>query len=458
MTSSMHSKTRILILGGGFAGINALLSLEKLFARDKSVEIMMVSDENFFLFTPMLSEVAIGAVDPRHIVTPIREVCRKAEFRRANVVNIDLDHQAVDVRYNNLETCPDTLTYDHLILAMGSDTNVMLVPGVDKYAFNFKEIGDALLLRNHILEMFERADSLLDPAQRRAMLTFSVIGGGYSGVEVAAAIQEMAIRIEPLYPSINLADIRIILVEAQDRILSHLPKDLSDYAHEELEELGIEVMVNTRVDDVQPDAIVIQSGPKIPSFTTIWATGIVVPPLIMGLPVKKDRKGRPLGSHELQLSGYKNVWGIGDNILTPLPDESGFYPATAQIAVRQGQHVAKNLYRVIKEDKYPEAFSYQQKGEMVVLGERSAVAVIYGIKIKGFPAWVLWRLYYLSQLPRAKKKGRVATDWILNLFGPFETTQLKAHERPELAHLQDLACRREVPVQKEETVFSKNPP
>lgn len=443
MTSAASSPaiTRILVLGGGFAGITAVLELEKRFAHDKNVEILLVNRENFFLFTPMLSEVAIGTVDARHILTPIRELCHKTEFHRGEIKGINLQHQTVDVLYNNVEGCLDTLHYDHLILAMGSTSNVTMVPGVDKYAYNFREIGDALVLRNHILEMFERADTADDLAEKRAMLTFSVIGGGYSGVEVAAAIQEMANRIQPLYPTIKPEDIRVVLIEAQKRILGTLPEDLAAYAHKELEELGIEVQVDTRLTHVYPTSIELHTGQEFQTYTTVWVTGIVIPPLMTGLPVPKDIKGRPLSTPELRLSGFDNVWAIGDNVLTPISDKPGFYPPTAQIAVNQGAHVVKNLARSLQ-GKPLQPFCYTQKGELVVLGERSAVAQIYGFKIRGFLAWVLWRLFYLSRLPRWKRRVRVASDWVLSLFGPIETTQLKIYPRQEPCDIKAEVCER----------------
>ncbi len=421
-------KTRILILGGGFAGLNTVLALEKLLEDDERVEILLINRENYILFTPMLSEVAIGTVDPRHIVTPIRELCWKTEFHRGEVIQIDLEAQQVDVLYNGLPHERDTLRYDHLVLAMGSTTNVMLVPGVDKYAFNFKEIGDALLIRNHILEMFERADTTANPEAKRAMLTFSVIGGGYSGVEIAAAIQSMTERLEPLYPTIMPEDIRVVIVEAQGRILGTLPEDLSAYAHKELLAMGVEVLTDTKTQQVFSDCMALSNGETIRTHTVVWATGVVIPPLLMNLQCNKDIKGRPLGTPELRLKGYQNVWAIGDNVLTPLPDASGFYPPTAQVSVQQGRFVAKNIVNALQ-GKPLEIFQFKQKGEMVVLGERSAVAIVSGYKLKGFAAWVLWRLFYLSKLPRWTKKIRVAVDWILNLFGPTESTQIKVHMR-----------------------------
>jgi NADH:ubiquinone reductase (H+-translocating) len=396
----------------------------------------------------MLSEAAIGMVDPRHIVNPIRELCRKTTFHRAEVINIDLKHQNVDILYNSVQFCPDTLHYDHLVLALGSTSNVMLVPGVDRFAFNFKELGDALILRNHILEMFERADTAENQAQKRSMLTFSIIGGGYSGVEVAAAIQDMAHRIVPLYPTINREDVRVMVVEAGPRLLSTMPRELSDYAQQVMSERGIEIRLNTRLTEVHPRWVSFNGNARLDTYTAVWATGIMPSPLLRPLPIAKDNRGRPLGTEQLRLAGFDNVWGIGDNILTPIPDKAGFYPATAQIAVRQGRHLAENIYRVIQ-GKEPKPFKYDQKGEMVVLGERSAVALIYGRKMRGFWAWVLWRMFYLSRLPTWKKKFRVATDWLLSLFGPMETTQLKVYFRQEPCDVEDMECeRRNVPEQR----------
>lgn len=437
------NKSRILVLGGGFAGIGAVLKLEELFSSVDQVNIALISRENFFLFTPMLAEVAMGAVDARHIVNPIRELCRKAEFHRGEVIGISLKNRTVDILYNNMAACPGTLSYDHLVLALGSSTNVMLIPGVDKYAFHFKEIADALLIRNHILEMFERADMVDDPLRKRGMLTFCVIGGGYSGVEVAAAIRDMAVRIEPLYPTIRPEDIRVLLIEAQNRILTTLPPDLSEYAQKQLGEMGVEVKLNTRLMQVHPRWIELEGGVQISTYTTVWATGIIPSPVVSGMDgISKDSKGRPLGTSELRLAGFDNVWAIGDNALTPYFYKAGFYPATAQVAIRQGHHLAENLNRAIHGEPL-QPFCYDQKGEMVVLGERSAVALVLGRKIKGFPAWVLWRLFYLSRLPRWKKKARVAVDWLLSLFGPMETTQLKLYFRQEPCDIEDTECQRE---------------
>jgi NADH:ubiquinone reductase (H+-translocating) len=437
--------TRILIVGGGFAGMSALFRLETLLGSRQDVDIKLISRDNFFLFTPLLSEVAMGTVDPRHIVTPIREVCRKTLFHRAEILELDLDRQWVEVRYNGMDDCKELISYDHLVLALGSTTNMSLVPGVEQYAYNFKALGDALVLRNHILEMFERADTALSRVQKQGILTFCVIGGGYSGVEIAAAIQDMTLRIEPLYPTITPADIRVLLVETGAEILSTMPDDLAQYAHRQLEAQGVEVMLNTKAAEVQPDGLFLQPGERIHTHTVVWATGVTIPPLIMGLPVLKDVKGRPLSTSVLHLPEYPNVWAIGDNVLIPCPDAEGYYPPTAQNAIRQGRHAAENICRVLQ-GKPPQTFRYQVKGEMVVLGERSAVAMVFGRKIKGFPAWLLWRSYYLSILPRWKKKVRVAMDWVLTLFGPLETTELKVYAREEPCDTEGAACdRRDLP-------------
>lgn len=442
MTPLAANPTRILILGGGFAGINAMLTLEKLLAEEPNIEIVLISRENFFLFTPMLSEVAIGVVDPRHIVTPIRELCGKTIFYRAEVTSIDLQHQLVGVRYNNVPGCEELLSYDHLILALGSESNVTLVPGVDKYAYRFKELGDALVLRNHILEMFERADTALDPAHKRAMLSFAIIGGGYSGVEIAAAIQDMAHRIHTLYTTISPTDIQVVLIEAGPRILATMPQELGNYALEQLEDMGITVLTNTKVEEVAPSGVTLSNGKILTTHTPVWTTGSVIPGIIKALPVTKDKRGQPLNTPELRLEGYETVWAVGDNALTPQPpDVGGFYPPTAQIAIPQGQHVAQNLYKVLKGET-PEPFVYKVKGEMVVLGERSAVALVYGKKIKGVIAWLMWRFYYLSRLPRWKKKTRVAVDWLLTFLGPLETTELKVSPRAEPCDIEDTACLR----------------
>ncbi len=429
-TSKAQEKTRILILGGGFSGINAMQRLEKKFARNESVEMMLISEENFLLFTPMLSEVAIGAVDSRHILTPIRDLCHKTMFYRAQVIHIDLKSQKVDLYYNGVPRCLDSIHYDHLVLALGSTTNTMHVPGADQYAFKFKEIGDAILIRNHVVEMFELAETSADPDEKDALLTFSIIGGGDSGVEIAAAIQSFARRIQTLYPTIKMSDIQVHLFEAQERILATLPEELASYAQKQLESMGVYVHTSTRVQEVHGQWVVVGTEQKLPTYTTIWATGVAIPDLIQSLPVEKDAKGRPINTSELRLPGYDNVWAIGDNILTPLPEHSGFYPPTAQSAIQEGHHVAENIARVLQHQE-PLPFHYQQKGEMVVLGENAAVAMVYGKKLKGFPAWIVWRAFYLMRLPKGKKRIRVLFDWILNLFGPMDTTQLKLAPRNE---------------------------
>lgn len=432
-TKAVTNKTRILILGSGFAGIKTVLALEKRFHDRDDIEMVLISRENFLLFTPMLAEVAIGAVDARHIATPIREFCRKTRFHRGEVVDIDLQTQQVTVRFNNMPENTGHIHYDHLVLAMGSTVNTAMVPGVAEHAFLFKDMGDALVLRSHILEMFERADTVCDPALRRAMLTFCVIGGGYSGVEIAAGIQEFTERIQPLYPTLRGIPVRVVLVEALDRILPTMPPELSTYARDILAERGVEIHLETRVLAVEATGVTLESGPMVPSLTTVWATGIVIPPLLMGLPVAKDPKGRPLGAATLQLIGFKNVWAVGDNVLIPLSEQPDrFYTATAQVAVRQGAHLAANIERSLA-GRPLKPFRYQPKGEMVVLGERSAVAKVFGFKIKGLPAWLLWRFYYLYQLPSWKRRCLIGLHWLLNFFGPMDTTQLKLKTHPEMS-------------------------
>ncbi len=408
---------RIVVLGGGFGGVYAALALERKFWRHPEVEIMLVSDENFLLFTPMLPEVPSSSVEPRHIISPIRALFRRVKFRNSTVHSIDLEKQVVAA--SHCAACQQyTLGFDHLVLALGSRTNFYGIPGVAENALPMKTLSDAMRLRNHVIELFEHADLHTDPFIRKAMLTFVVAGGGFAGTETAAELNDFAYTARRYYSNVRPEEVRVVLVESKGRIMPEINEKLANYALRKLKQGGIEVLLNTRVGSATANEVELSTGARIPTRTLIWTAGVAPSSLLAWLPSERNKRGQVIVNEYLEVPEYPGVWAIGDCAQIPDPHTGGFYPPTAQNAVRQGRNVAKNIAASMRGGaKRP--FNHRPLGLLASLGRRSAVAEIGGLRFSGFFAWWLWRTLYLLKLPGLERKLRVATDWTLDLlFSP----------------------------------------
>lgn len=407
--------TRVVILGGGFGGVYAALGLDKV----EDIDVTLVSRDNFFLFTPMLSEVATSAIDTRHIVNPIRRLFRRVRFVEAEVESIDRQDRAVTVRLPT--TATQTLAYDQLVIALGSVTNYFGLPGVEKHSLPVKTLADAIVLRNRVIQRLEEA-SVLPPDKRGAHLTFVVAGGNLSGVEVTGDLNDFLFDAADAYPSIGRQELRVVLLEAGPRLMPQLSSSLAEFTRRKLTERGVEVHLDAAVEEATAADVAVSGLGRIATRNLIWTAGVAPPPLMaeLGLPLTK---GRIVVDQTLRVQDAADTWAVGDAALIQ-DGHGGFQPQTAQHAVREGSHVAGNIRRVIA-GQAPRPFRYGTLGMLATVGHRAGVGQIFGIKISGFPAWWAWRSYYLLRLPRLEKRVRVALDWTLDLFFPRDIVELK---------------------------------
>ena len=414
---------RFVIVGGGFGGVFAARHLERIFGRSKDVEIVLISEQNYLLFTPMLPEVASSSIEAKHIVSPIRAFFRRAAFLNAEVLSINLEERTVSASH-----CPEcesvTVSFDHLVLALGSTTNFFGLPGVSEHALPMKTLSDAMTLRNHIIDLFEHADLQPSPEARRAMLTFVVAGGGFAGVETVAEIGDFIQTARRFYRRIQPEDVRVVLVHAGPRILPEIGERLGAYAARELRKNGVEILFTTQVASATPTEVDLTSGETIPSRTVVWTAGVTPSPLLATLPCARNRRGQILVDEFLAVPGPPGIWALGDCAEVRNPETDQPYPPTAQHAIRQGKIIAENIAASLQGGP-KRAFRYKPLGVLASLGRRSAVAEILGFRFSGFVAWWLWRTIYLMKLPSFDRKVRVAVDWTLDLIFPRDIVLLK---------------------------------
>jgi len=448
----IQNRKTILILGGGFGGVSVLRRLQDNFQTDVSVDIAMISKDNYLLFTPMLHEVASGMIETRHIVTPVRAFCNRSRFYAATVENIDLDKKQVVIRSSSapvLEKTDDladtleikntkSLHYDYLVIAIGSETKFFGMSDVQKYAFTMKNLNDAITLRNHIIYILEQSDQLPITTTNNnnnrykelqtKLLTFVIVGGGFAGVETAGEINDF-IRdsAKDYYHNIDSKNIRIVIIQSGNRLLPEMSKELAEFALQKLRNSGVEVILNSRVISATEDSVKLNDDAIIPTKTIVWSGGVTPNPLISNLACEHENKsGRIVVDQYLEIPKYKGVYALGDCAFITDPNTGNPYPPTAQHAIREGAVVAKNIIAAIKgnsEEKV--AFDYKTKGMMASIGKRTGVGNLLGVQVQGFLAWWIWRNYYLVNLPTLQKKVRVLADWALDIFFKRDVTMLK---------------------------------
>jgi NADH dehydrogenase len=424
----MAGKTRIVIVGGGFAGTTAALRLERIFRRDPNVEITLVDAENFFTFTPLLPEVPSGSIQPKHIVFPLRALLKRTAVRQAEVKRIDLERRIVVAAH--CAACGDyNVPFDHLVLALGSVPNYFGLPGVAEHALTMKSLADATALHAHVIDKLEHADLHTDPAVRRKLLTFVVAGGGFAGVETLAELSDFVRGAGRFYPTISPADVRMVLVHSGDRILPEVSESLSAYALKKLRSRGLDVLLNTRVLRCSAGAVELSSGEEIAAGTFVWAAGAAPSPILNLVDLPRGRGGRVDVDATMAVKGLSNVWAVGDSAAIPDLVTGSTCPPTAQYALRQGRCLADNIAASIR-GREPQPFQFKALGLLAGLGHRSAVAEIMGMKFSGFIAWWLWRTIYLMKLPGLERKLRVAIDWTLDLFFPRDIVYLRPLHAP----------------------------
>ena len=475
---------RILILGGGFAGMEVLKKLQKEFQNDVSIDITLVSRDNFFLFTPMLHEVSAGTIETRHIATPIRAFCKRARFYEANIESIDLRSKAVVISHrigkditssgspflspsssfyskNNKQEDKDrrkhTLPYDYLVIALGSETKFFGLKDMEENAFTMKNLGDAIILRNHILNMLEQADLEHENHEiKRKLTTFVVVGGGFGGVETVGALNDFVRdSIKTYYHNIidnsnknpnedhnkNTCYTKIILVSSTERLLPEMDEKLGEFALQKLRKNGVEVILNVHAKEASEDYVRLDNDMIIPTYTLVWTAGVTSSSLIGSISsCDHDKADRIIDNKYLQIKGYSNVFAIGDCASIIDPETGKPCPPTAQHAIRQAKVAAENIKSTIRcldnsnngknagknnNDNDLMEFDYHTRGNMATIGRRNGVAILLGLKIHGFVAWWLWRTFYLINMPTIEKKLRVMVDWTIDIFFNHDVTRLK---------------------------------
>jgi NADH dehydrogenase len=428
---TQESKTKILILGGGFGGLYTALELEKILRDDPAVEITLVNRENFFLFTPMLHEVAASDLDITTIVNPIRKLLKRTNFFDGEVRSIDLIKKQVVVSHGSDPIHRHELSYHHLVLALGSVTHFYAISGLREQALTMKSLADAVYLRNWLIEHLEEADFECSRASRELLLTFVVAGGGFAGVETVAAINDFLRDALEFYPNLTEEMLRVVLVEFAPAILPELGPELGEHARKKLAQRKIEICLNTKVVAVSERGVKLSTGETLPTKTLVWTAGTAPNPLVESLSCEKDR-GRIVVNEFLEVPGCPGVWALGD-CASILDKESGrAYPPTAQHALRQGKILGQNIAAAIR-GGMKKAFVFTTIGQLAAIGRRTGVARILGFKFSGFIAWWLWRTIYLSKLPRTEKKLRVALDWTLDLVFSKDLVQFMPLKPPNAA-------------------------
>ena len=432
---------RVVILGGGYAGVNAAQRLDRELEHDATVGIWLVSRTNYLLHTPMLSEVSSGAVRSQHISPALRSFFRRVEVVHGSVEHVDLDRRVVrlapDARSPHRE-----LPFDHLALTMGSVPNFFGNKGIESEAFTFKSLEDAVLLRNQIIDMFERANLEKDADRRRRMLTFIVAGGGFAGVELIGAMNDFARGILVHYPGIPPEEVHLILVHAGDSILPELSARLGQYAQEKLEQRGVEFRLGVQVTGAERGTVLLGSE-VLTAETFVWTAGNRPSRLLETLGLPLTRRGQIEVNTELAVPGVSGLWGAGDCAQVPDMTTGKFVPPTAQHALREGKVMGHNIAASIK-GKPLETFHFKTLGSLAALGHQLAVAEVLGYRFSGFLAWLMWRTIYLSKLPTLEKRTRVGLDWLLDVFFAPDIVQTIDFSRSTPAGAQHRGAKRDI--------------
>ncbi len=415
-------ETRIVIVGGGFAGMMTVEQLERLFGDDPTVSLTLVSDSNSLLFTPMLAEVAGGSLEPMHICTPLRPSLRRTYVVYGQVEHIDMEKKRLLLAAEAPSSHQSEVVFDHLVLAVGSVSNYLGVPGVEETAFDFKSVTDAMRIRGHVLDMLELADREPDPAQRRAMLTFVVAGAGFAGAELAGALNDFVRGALFSYPNLAPDDVQVIVVHSRDYILPELSRSLAQYALERMTVRGVTFKLNTRLVEAQEGVVRLRPQEEIRAETLIWTAGVKPHPLVQTLAAAHDPRGAILVDQHLAIPGLAGVWALGDCALVTDAKTGKPCPPTAQFAQREAETLAHNLHASIHHRPL-QPFHFDALGLLCVVGYQTACAEIKGVRFSGFFAWILWRGIYLSKLPGGERKLRVLSDWIIELFFPRDIVQ-----------------------------------
>lgn len=434
----VRGRKKIVIVGGGFAGVECARRLEAEFGDDPETELVMINEDNFLLFTPMLPQVVSGMLETRHIVTPIRAVCEKTRFYEGRVKGIDPYGKTVTL-WGTGDRRGLTIHYDFLVVALGSETNFFGMADVEQNAYTMKTLNDAVMLRNRVIDVLEQAENETDTILRKSLLNFVVVGGGFAGIETAGELMDLLHDARKHYPSIHRGDVGVTVIEALPTILPGFNQKLAEFAKRRMEERGIEFRLLTAVQSFDGEEVAVkkvgdaakedaeQRTDVLVSKTLIWTAGVMPVNTIKRAMLKTER-GKIIVNEYLEVPEFPGVFAVGDCALALDPDSGKPYPPTAQIAEAQAMVAAKNLVSLIR-GSTKERFVYKVKGQMAIIGKRSGIASVLGMNISGFWAWFIWRNVYLAKIPSAEKRLRVLLDWAIDLFFSRDISRLKLTRR-----------------------------
>ncbi|WP_128377335.1 NAD(P)/FAD-dependent oxidoreductase [Streptomyces cavernae] len=429
---------RILMVGGGYVGMYTALRLQrklKAELRSGEVEIVVVTPDPYMTYQPFLPEAAAGSISPRHVVVPLRRVLDQCRILIGEATAID--HAKRTATLTTLATEEEgtgsiRMTYDELVLAPGSISRTLPIPGLAEYAIGFKTVEEAIGLRNHVIEQMDIASSTRDPAIRDAALTFVFVGGGYAGVEALGELEDMARYAARYYHNVTPADMKWILVEASDRILPEVGEEMGRYTVRELRRRNIDVRLETRLESCEDRIAVLSDGARFPTRTVVWTAGVKPHPILAASDLPLNERGRLKCTAELTIEGVEHAWAAGD--AAAVPDVTAGEPGretapNAQHAVRQAKTLGDNIARSLHGQPL-ETYAHSYAGSVASLGLHKGVAHVYGRKLKGYPAWFMHRVYHLSRVPTFNRKARVLAEWTLSGLFKREIVSLGSLEHP----------------------------
>jgi NADH:ubiquinone reductase (H+-translocating) len=400
---------RIVIVGGGFVGLFSARRLQRRLRRE--ADLLFVTPRNFMTYQPFLAEAAVGSLEPRHVVVPLRRMLPRIEILSARVTR--MCHQDHTITIQPSEGPSYDLSYDHLVVAVGGVTRLPPIPGVDRAAIPFKTVEEAIALRNHVLSRLDLAETTHDPQVRRRALTFVVVGGGFTGVEVLGELEDMTRSACRHYRHVRPADLHWMLVELTGRILHEVGEEVGQRAAAELRRRGIDLRLNVGVESAIGGWIHLSDGTEFAAGTLVWTAGVQPHPVLRNSDLPLDDKGRIQVGTDLHVVATQGVWSAGDSAAVPdLTNPGATTPPTAQHAVRQARHLADNLVAVLRGEPV-RPYAHRYIGSVASLGLYKGVAELYGVQLRGAPAWILHRTYHLAQMPTLNRKVRIGLDWAL---------------------------------------------
>lgn len=414
-------KYDVLILGGGFAGAYCAKALGKALGDNAHRQVALVAERNVLVFHPMLAEVAGAALSPLDVVNPLRQFCRSVDVLQGKVQHIDWARKCVVVDGGRF-TRNHEIAFNHLVVTLGSITDLSRVPGMTEYGLPMKSVGDALQIRGSIINRLEEANLVNDEAVRAKLLTFVIVGGGYTGVETAGQILDLVNETKDFYSNLRDKKIRVVLIHSRGHLLEEIGPDLGDHAQRVLEKRGMEIILNARVSEATASKIIYNQGQFIEAHTIVSSIGNAPNPTVIDLCKQlgiEPEKGRIPTDRSMRVDGHPTLWAAGDCAAVPWDDDGEMKtsPPTAQLALRQGTQIGANIARVLKGGE-PKPFTYRYMGQLATVGAREAVAEVLGFRFSGFIAWWMWRTIYLSKLPGFARKLRVLVDWTFEIIFP----------------------------------------